>query len=325
MSSCPLISIVVPLFNSERTIGGTLSSALTQTYPRVEVIVVDDGSTDDGARIVEGFGPAVRLVRTENRGVSAARNRGIAQAQGEFVALLDADDYAFPGYVQGMYDAWVAAGGGRRFVTSEAFVLSNEGVFPGRKVLPVGPVAPDEQRFSLLQRNFVSIFTLFPRGLVDEVGGFTEGLAYCEDYELWLRAVLAGWEVVFCVEPQAMYRRTEVSASRAEGRMHEALRDIHRGVLEREGGRLSVREQRLLELSVAWGVAGVHVRAGEVALAQGRGRQARAAFVRAAQLMPSDRRVRLKAELLRWGPLRGVLARMQRRRQVEVGDADPRL
>jgi len=94
-----LVSVVVPLFNSASTIRRTLSSALNQTWPAIEIIVVDDGSTDDGARAVEKFAAhdkRVRLVRQENAGVAAARNAGASAAAGQYLAFLDADDLWAP-------------------------------------------------------------------------------------------------------------------------------------------------------------------------------------------------------------------------------------
>ena len=83
-------SVVIPLYNKGREIARTLGGVAAQTYTPLEVIVVDDGSTDDSARVVEGLDlPGVRLIRQPNGGVSAARNRGIAEAKGDYIALLD--------------------------------------------------------------------------------------------------------------------------------------------------------------------------------------------------------------------------------------------
>ena len=92
----PLVSVVIPMFQSAEWIGPTLATVEAQTYPLIETIVVDDGSTDHGSEVVAEFASScerpVRLIRTTNRGVAAARNTGITESDGEFVALLDADD-----------------------------------------------------------------------------------------------------------------------------------------------------------------------------------------------------------------------------------------
>lgn len=318
--STPLVSIVIPLYNSEATVGAAISSALTQTYPSVEVVVVNDGSTDGGPTIAKGFGDSIRLIETENRGVSAARNTGMAAARGEFIATLDADDFLLPAHVDKAMAAWTDAGGGRRFVTVEGYVLSNEGIFPDRKVLPLGAVAPASQRLALIERNYVSIFAVFPRAMIEDVGGFDEARRHCEDYELWLRAVFGGWEVVFQTDPQAFYRRTQVSASRSVQKMTDALREIRAEILERHRASLSDEERRLLELIADLGPAEAYIGEGEEALGAGNGPKAAAAFATAARLSPHDRRLRLKAELLRIAPVRQVMASRQARRRVEVGE-----
>jgi len=88
----PLVSCVIPVFNGERFLAEAIKSILGQTYNNLEVIVVDDGSTDSTAEVVASFGDAVIYVRQENAGPSTARNRGIQEAHGEFIAFLDADD-----------------------------------------------------------------------------------------------------------------------------------------------------------------------------------------------------------------------------------------
>ena len=92
VGDCASVSAVIPCFNGEKYLRETLESAVGQTHGPVEILVVDDGSTDDSAAIAESFGPPVRVIRQENQGESVARNRGIDEAQGAWVAFLDADD-----------------------------------------------------------------------------------------------------------------------------------------------------------------------------------------------------------------------------------------
>jgi glycosyltransferase involved in cell wall biosynthesis len=92
-SQAPLVSVVMPAFNDERFIGEALRSALDQTYPHVEVVVVDDGSTDATTRVAESFGERVRVLRQSNAGAAVARTLGMHAARGELIAFLDADDY----------------------------------------------------------------------------------------------------------------------------------------------------------------------------------------------------------------------------------------
>lgn len=107
MTSLPSVSAIVPLFNGERTIGDALSSIFQQDYPELEVIVIDDGSTDASAAIVREF-PSVHLIQQENAGVAAARNRGIAAARGDLLAFLDQDDRWLPGKLRRQVEHLVA-------------------------------------------------------------------------------------------------------------------------------------------------------------------------------------------------------------------------
>lgn len=92
MTSSNTVSVVIPCYNGARFLAETLTSVSRQTSPPLEVIVIDDGSTDDSAAIAESFGPPVRVIRQHNQGESVARNRGIDEARGDWIALLDADD-----------------------------------------------------------------------------------------------------------------------------------------------------------------------------------------------------------------------------------------
>jgi glycosyltransferase involved in cell wall biosynthesis len=91
-----LVSVVIPAYNAERWVGAAVRSVLAQTYANFEVLVVDDGSKDGTAVVAEAFGGPVRCIRQKNGGVSRARNHGAAQARGEFLAFLDADDDWLP-------------------------------------------------------------------------------------------------------------------------------------------------------------------------------------------------------------------------------------
>lgn len=95
-----LVSVLIPTYNRAYILGSAIQSVLAQTYRPIEVIVVDDGSTDDTRGVVEGFGPDVRYIRQENAGLAAARNAGLAAARGEFVAFQDSDDLWLPWKLQ---------------------------------------------------------------------------------------------------------------------------------------------------------------------------------------------------------------------------------
>jgi glycosyltransferase involved in cell wall biosynthesis len=93
----PTVSVIIPSHNSGRFLGEAVESVLSQEYPSVELIVVDDGSTDDTQRLLSGYYGRIRHIRQPNQGVSTARNRGIEIATGDLVSFLDADDLMLPG------------------------------------------------------------------------------------------------------------------------------------------------------------------------------------------------------------------------------------
>ncbi len=133
--SGPSISVVIPCHNAAPFLRATIESILQQTRPATEVIVVDDGSTDDSARIAASFGPPVRVIRQENRGESAARNRGIEAATGDWVAFLDADDLWLPTKLERQAEVIRAAPADVVCVTCQ-FVLFGEGMEDRRCELP---------------------------------------------------------------------------------------------------------------------------------------------------------------------------------------------
>jgi glycosyltransferase involved in cell wall biosynthesis len=120
------VTVVIPVYNGARYLGDAIRSVLAQTLPAMEIVVVDDGSTDASAEIAASFGQAVRLVRQENQGVAAARNRGLRAANGEYVAWLDQDDLATPTRIESQLRAFdvpsppdVVFGAMRQFISPE--------------------------------------------------------------------------------------------------------------------------------------------------------------------------------------------------------------
>lgn len=194
--SLPLLSVVIPTHNRAALTERAARSVLSQTYSPLELVLVDDGSTDDTPLALERVrneAPArVRVVRQANRGVSAARNFGLGLCRGELLALLDSDDYWLPRKCERQV-AFMRETGCVICQTDEIWIRKGVRVNPKFKHLKMSG-----QFFArALETCLVSpSTTMFTRGFWEEVGPFDESLPACEDYDLWLRALLkheVGW------------------------------------------------------------------------------------------------------------------------------------
>jgi GT2 family glycosyltransferase len=186
-----LVSVIVPVFNGERFLHEALDSALAQTYEPVEVVVVDDGSIDGTPEILAGYGDRIRVVRQENRGLSAARNAGLAASSGEFVQFLDADDLLPEDkiarqveYLAEHPETGVVYCEGRYFCEAR----------PASRLTPGGRWITDGDILSsLTERNFIIVHSaLVRRACLEEASGFREDLLSCEDLDMWLRLARHG-------------------------------------------------------------------------------------------------------------------------------------
>lgn len=179
-----MISAIVPTFERAELLPRALESIERQTLPSDEVIVVDDGSTDGTGELVRSRFPGVRYLRhEENRGVSAARNLGIREARGEWLALLDSDDEWLPRKLE-LQMAAVRSGGELACHTDEIWMRNGRRVNPRRRHAKAGGWIFAEC-LPLCALSPSSI--LVHRSVLDEIGVFDETLPACEDYDLWLR------------------------------------------------------------------------------------------------------------------------------------------
>ncbi len=187
------ISVIIPTFNRAQTLRRALDSVLKQDYPIHEIIVIDDGSSDNTTQIIEENYPAICLIRQENRGVSAARNRGIHAASGQWIALLDSDDCWSPSKLSHQIKAFKAN-------PKELICHTNETWMDGGKRR--NPMKKHAKKGGALFVDCLSQCTISPstvmikKALFEEVGYFDPTLPVCEDYDLWLR-ICARYEVLY--------------------------------------------------------------------------------------------------------------------------------
>lgn len=203
------ISLVIPLYNKGEHVAACLRSALAQTQPALEVLVIDDGSTDDGAAQVQAMqAPSVRLVSQANAGVSVARNRGIALAQGDVVAFLDADDLLHPGYLATLLRLWqvypaagMACTAYRVDAAGRATVVSH----PRMAAEAIGLVTDFHGDWS--RRSFACSSSIAVRRdlLLRQTTLFPLGERMGEDQDLWLRLAEQA-PVAYCNSALADYR-----------------------------------------------------------------------------------------------------------------------
>jgi glycosyltransferase involved in cell wall biosynthesis len=219
----PDISVVVPAYNSAAYINEALDSALAQTGVTLEVIVVDDGSSDDTVQRVQAYGDRVRLIQQANQGSAVARNRGVAESRAEHVAFLDADDYWHP---QKLAQQWALARQGKPLVYARfsSWERDAAGNFPpaaahlaecqaqGRMSKP----ARDGWLYIdlLLDCEVWTSTVLARKDLLEKVGGFDPSLRKGQDFDLWLKlANEAEWHGV--PESLALYRLHDENITRA--------------------------------------------------------------------------------------------------------------
>lgn len=208
------VSVVIPLYNKAPFVGRALASVAAQTFREFEVIVVDDGSTDEGARVVEEFADArVRLIRQPNAGPGAARNRGVEEARAPLLAFLDADDEWLPDFLADSVRLLDDYGDGVASVTSGYVQYpsgeSAEAMWRARGISEgvrrLAPETPVESAVHMLA--YMSPCTTVCRAdVVRRWGGFYERdrCLYAEDAYLWLK-VLLNEPVAFSLRPRAVF------------------------------------------------------------------------------------------------------------------------
>lgn len=258
------VTVLVAAYNVAETLGATLSGILSQDYAgSVEAVVVDDGSTDSTLRIARayegryrtaaGWHRRVKVVSQANRGLAGARNRAISIADGHFLTICDSDDVLLPAYLETAVALLAAQGPGKYFAACNALVLTPTGITPGRPMLREAQIAPAEQRLAALQYNIGSIFTVFPRTMLEEVGEFDDALRSCEDWDLWLRAIYAGWTMVRQDDPQAIYRWTSTSLSTDTEALYRNQDTVLRKLLRSPAVRLTPIEREAAQVRLAVG------------------------------------------------------------------------
>jgi glycosyltransferase involved in cell wall biosynthesis len=225
----PLVSVIIPAFNTAAYIERAVRSAVRQTCQAIEILVVNDGSTDQTQDIAESLArsePRIRVLNQPNTGISVARNRAVALARGRYLALLDSDDEWTPTLLEralALLDADTSIG----VVTINGW--KRGGKHDGQTYWPATSGLRRMNLLDILEReDSVSIVTVFCREVVTKVGAFDETLRRTEDYDLWVRAAAAGFGFVQMLEPLAWLQCRPDSLSADEPAMLASAAKVYR-------------------------------------------------------------------------------------------------
>ncbi|HKH64919.1 MAG TPA: glycosyltransferase [Solirubrobacterales bacterium] len=243
----PTFAIVITAYQAAETIAAAVRSALKQEHPAQQVIVVDDGSTDDLTGALEPFRGEIELIQQENRGGSAARNRGLEAVETEFMAVLDADDAYHPRRLL------VIAEAARRrpdldIVTTDARLIVDGN--PDGKLSDGSPFAIEQQRRAIFERSFPGGWPALRKERLQAIGGFDEKMRIAYDWDCWLRLILSGSSAGMVDAPYYDYvlRSDSLSANRVAS-LWERVRLLEKAT---RSPHLQPAERPTLEQAVHW-------------------------------------------------------------------------
>jgi len=180
----PAVSVIIPTYNRGWILEEAVDSVLSQDFYNFELIVVDDGSEDNSSDILASYGDRIKVIKQENKGVSSARNRGIASSSGRYIAFLDSDDLWLPGKLSAQLAFFESNPGALICQTEEIWVKNGKRVNPGKRHKKMsGFYFEKALELCMVSPSAVMV----KKNLFDMAGLFDETLPACEDYDMWLR------------------------------------------------------------------------------------------------------------------------------------------
>jgi glycosyltransferase involved in cell wall biosynthesis len=291
------VSVVMPAYNARDTIGAAISGVLSQTTPPLELLIVDDGSTDVTVSLAKSFGAPIRVIEQgQHLGVAAARAVGIRDAVGDLIAFCDADDYWFDEHLAECIKVRDQTG---MSVTSNSYWLYPRGVESGRLRYRGRFPAAEEQRMAILKSNFVSTMCLFPRLKAIEVGSFDPDILFASDWDFWIRMIYSGERVALSRAPLSLWRWGLGMSAQRETMDRYSLRALEKAALLPD---LTEAECAYIEIRLTDPGPRELVRSGAAALRSGSYRNAARDLQRAARLNPLERPLVWKSRLLSLSP-----------------------
>ena len=211
----PLVSFIVPIHNSESTVIDSIQSILQQSYENLEIVVIDDASKDNGYKLVEQFDdPRIKLHKQDHQGVTKTRENAIALCEGDFIAILDSDDIAYPTRVEKQMKELLNKPN-LGLIGAEATFIDINSVVTGQSNF-YRPSQTYQQELALKKTGFIHSSIIYRKCTISKVGGFDPFFKKAEDLDLILR-ISEHSEIAMLKEPLVKYRRHQSSVSHATG------------------------------------------------------------------------------------------------------------
>jgi glycosyltransferase involved in cell wall biosynthesis len=210
MNVYPLVSVIIPCYNQAHFLADALESVLAQTYANFEIVVINDGSSDNTAEVVAGYSSA-RYFEQGNKGLSAARNTGLRESRGNYLVFLDADDRLLPGAIEAGLDCF-RSHPECAFVSGQYRSIGEDGTILAEATREW---VQNEYYLALLRGNYIGMHAtvVYRRLILEAIGGFNTALKACEDYDVYLR-IARKFPVYSYEEIVAEYRQHHASMSR---------------------------------------------------------------------------------------------------------------
>ena len=207
-----LVSIIIPNYNREDLVVETVQNMLDQDYPNKEIIVVDDGSTDNSIHRLQKFGESITVLTQKNQGPGAARNHGLSKAKGNFIQLMDSDDLASKNKISSQVKSLKEKSADAVYSPWAKFDIQGKSLKLEGAVLQSKPLPPSDLIYALLNdwSTLLQIF-LFRKDFLDKVGALRTDVNYLEDIEYIVRIILNDAKIVYAEDPITLYRNDSLN------------------------------------------------------------------------------------------------------------------
>ncbi len=245
----PKVTVIIPCYNRDKFIRETVDSVLSQTYPNIEIVVIDDGSTDNSRKVLEGYGSRIKILEHPggiNKGQSAAINLAMCSTESEYVAVLDSDDVWMPERIRRQVE-FLENNPDFGLVYVDGFAIDENGKIL-YKLMPPGHVEENRPEKVLLNCYFHPLSTLVRRSVYKLAGGFDETMRSSQDHDMAIRLAEVA-KMAYIDEPLWYYRRHQVSLSQnhARRRWETGFRILDNACRRRHYG-WDIRRRRLAVL-----------------------------------------------------------------------------